>query len=93
VTIKEGVKTIGTYAFECCPALQTIILPASITEVGYYAFSRSTNLSKIYCKMITPPSKFYIPTETKDIYVPHIAVNDYKAAWSEYADKIKGYSF
>ena len=93
VTIKEGVKTIGQWAFRYCPALQTITLPASITEVGYWAFENSTNLSKIYCKMITPPSKFYIPTETKDIYVPHIAVNDYKAAWSEYADKIKGYSF
>ena len=92
VTIKEGVKTIGC-AFRYCPALQTITLPASITEVAYWTFEHSTNLSKIYCKMITPPSKFYIPTETKDIYVPHIAVNDYKAAWSEYADKIKGYSF
>ena len=95
VTIKEGVKTIGGGAFGFCPALQTITLPASITEVDYYCsvFIGSANLTKIYCKMITPPSKFYIPTETKDIYVPHIAVNDYKAAWSEYADKIKGYSF
>ena len=93
VTLSEGVEMIGYQAFSNCPSLQSITLPASIKEVEHWAFDKCTNLTKIYCKMITPSSKFYIPTEVKDIYVPHIAVEDYKAAWSEYADKIKGYSF
>ena len=33
-TISEGVKFVGDDVFEGCPALETIVLPASVTKIG-----------------------------------------------------------
>ena len=46
VDIKASVNAVGAYVFCECKALGEVILPASITEIGQYAFSYSgiTNL-------------------------------------------------
>jgi hypothetical protein len=38
------VKTIGAHAFSDCSALQSVVIPGSVTEVGYSAFLRCLKL-------------------------------------------------
>lgn len=38
VIIEDGVETIGDYAFYMCEKLSTIVLPDSVTGIGYWAF-------------------------------------------------------
>lgn len=47
VIIPDTVTEIGNSAFHYC-ALKTVILPASVTTIHYYAFSSCPSLSDIY---------------------------------------------
>ena len=50
----------------------------------------------VYSKNPVPPtlgSNVFGGTKIGIIYVPTASVNVYKAAWSDYADKIVGYDF
>lgn len=47
VVIKEGVTSIGEYAFEDCTNLTDVIISDSVTEIGYLAFSGCTGLTEI----------------------------------------------
>ena len=47
ITIKDGTKRIGDYAFYRCNNLASITLPNSITSIGISAFSECTGLSSI----------------------------------------------
>ena len=47
VTVPEGVKAIGEYAFSDCESLKKIILPDSVKEVKKAAFSGCSNLAEI----------------------------------------------
>ena len=47
VTIPEGVISIGTYAFDNCPALVNVELPSTLTYIGQYAFENDTHLTSI----------------------------------------------
>ena len=38
VTLNEGIKGIGAYAFCNCPKLKSVTIPDSITSIGLYAF-------------------------------------------------------
>lgn len=46
-TIKEGVTTIGDYAFQGCRALTSASLPTGLTSIGKYAFQRCEALVTI----------------------------------------------
>lgn len=46
-TIKEGVTTIGDYAFQGCTALTSASLPTGLTSIGKYAFQRCEALVTI----------------------------------------------
>ncbi len=48
VTIPEGVKTIGTSAFDRCGLLKTVILPSTLNKIGYGAFQVCNSLTDIY---------------------------------------------
>ncbi|MBR5565006.1 MAG: leucine-rich repeat protein [Roseburia sp.] len=47
VVIKDGVKSIGAYAFKGWTAVTTIVIPDSCTSIGSYAFSGCTSLTDI----------------------------------------------
>ena len=39
ITIKDGIVSIGSYAFSSCSGLTSIAIPNSVTSIGDYAFS------------------------------------------------------
>jgi hypothetical protein len=47
VIIKEGMTSIGEYAFTQCKQIIEVIIPASVTSICKYAFSRCDNLTTI----------------------------------------------
>ena len=94
VTISDNVEVIGTKAFGQCTKLTEITIGkkvASIESVFYGCLA----LKKIYCKAQQPPiiDDKSIPSSISVIYVPRESVNDYRATWSNYANKILGYDF
>ncbi|MBQ3432286.1 MAG: leucine-rich repeat protein, partial [Clostridia bacterium] len=44
ITIPNGIKTIGGYAFYYCTSLQKVTIPATVKEMGYGVFSGCTQL-------------------------------------------------
>ena len=45
--IPNDVKRIGHYAFAMCPELETIHIPATVTEIGYYQSMLNTKLTSL----------------------------------------------
>lgn len=52
VTIPDGVKSIGKYAFYGYSSLKSISFPSSIRSIGEDAFSDCTNLDEVYATNI-----------------------------------------
>lgn len=52
VTIPDGVKSIGKYAFYGYSSLKSISFPSSIRNIGESAFSDCTNLDEVYATNI-----------------------------------------
>ncbi len=46
-SVKEGVKTIASYAFGWCEAVESIVIPESVVEISDYAFWCCENLTSI----------------------------------------------
>ena len=95
VTIPNSVTSIGDYAFNCT-GLTSVTIPNSVTSIGDYAFRGCSTLRYIYMIAQTPPSigSYSFPLDgspndiTKKIFVPCNSADDYKVAWSDYADYI-----
>ncbi len=89
-TIPDGVTTICTYAFNSC-SLTDIVLPSSVTTLGYLSFFNCSKLRSITCYALLPPQEtmkqwsfFYTNQET--LYVPAEAVETYQndALWKAF---------
>ena len=95
VTIGDGVTHIEKSSFYGCSKLQSVVIGKSISDIGNYVFYYCTSMKYLYCKATTPPllGTSAIPTTIGIIYVPRTSVDEYKALWSDYADKIIGYDF
>ena len=95
IEIPNSVKVINQYAFYNSTGLTSITLGNAITDIGDCAFYNCTKLKKLYCRSSNPPllGSAAIPTTIGIIYVPRTSVDEYKALWSEYANKIVGYDF
>ena len=91
VTIPNNVTSIGWMAFYGCSGLTSVTIPNSVTSIGGYAFLECDGLTSVTIEAETPPTlgedAFWV-TNNCPIYVPCNAVNAYKTAWSEYADRI-----
>lgn len=77
VVIKEGVTSIGNWAFCGCSSLTSVTISKSVTSIGDRAFYDADNISDIYCFSVMPPScsstdvfsnKIY---ETANVYIPN----------------------
>ena len=90
ITISESVTSIGDSAFYACTSLESIIIPDSVTSIKGSAFSNCSSLTSITINATTPPTLRLsaIPSNVTSIYVPAESVEAYKAAWTDYADKI-----
>ena len=101
ITIPDNVTSIGYYAFYMCSALENIIIPSGVTEIGCSTFAECTNLDSISIRASTPPSLEVVEGEpllfenckfvtenTQGIRVPDGAAQDYKTAWTDWADYI-----
>lgn len=51
-----GYTDVPDYAYDYNTALTSIILPASIENIGYRAFYQAANLADVTCYAITPPT-------------------------------------
>ena len=94
--IPDGITRIRGYIFSGCDALTSITIPDSVTDIGEITFDSCDALTSVYCKATTPPDQYWVfggCTNLLYIYVPTSSVDAYKAAWSDYADKIVGYDF
>ena len=47
INIAEGITSIGTYAFQACNNLTSIIIPNSVTSIGNYVFHNCSGLDSI----------------------------------------------
>ena len=90
-TIPASVTSIGNYAFYGCSGLTSITIPASVTSIAYSAFFGCSGLATVtvYAPSCTLGfNAFSACGNLKNIYVFSDLVDDYKAAWSAYANKI-----
>lgn len=78
VELPEGLEIIGEEAFEWCKNLESIHLPLSLKEIGFYAFSETPRLA-LYAYWTNPielktsikgvlSKKLYVPIGTSDLY-------------------------
>ena len=92
VTIPASVTSIGECAFGGS-GLTCVTIPASVTSIGESAFYFCSNLATV---AVYAPSctlgydAFAYCDKLTNIYVFSDLVDDYKAAWSAYANKITG---
>lgn len=56
VTFPNTLTRIGSMNFYMCGLAGTLVLPASLAQVGYGAFNSCTNLTSIQCNATTPPT-------------------------------------
>ena len=90
IVLPSTIKRIEESAFSGCQNLTEIELPASVTTIGSNAFS-GAGLLTIVVKGETPATlgtNVFTKRTYLKIYVPAAKVNEYKAAWSEYANFI-----
>lgn len=95
-TVSLGkVETIGQQAFSYCSSLTAVTIPNTVTSIGKAAFYGCTSLLKITLESSTPPTIYsrdgdgsFYNTNNCHIFVPCDAVDTYKTAWPEYADRI-----
>ena len=98
VEIPNGVTSISEYAFRMCP-LTALTIPNSVVSIGDEAFyqTNANTLTSVFVLAETPPtlgSNVFNSYNSDDsntflFYVPSASVDAYKAAWSQYADRIK----
>ncbi len=47
IIVEDGIESIGSNAFACCPDLKSVYLPATLNGLGYSMFQESNNLKEI----------------------------------------------
>ncbi len=89
--IPDSVTSIGQYAFYNCSGLTSVEIPNSVTSIGQYAFGYCGGLTSVTIKSETPATlgtDVFANTNNCPLIVPCSAVDAYKTAWPDYADRI-----
>ncbi len=92
IVIKEGTKSITSWAFVGCSGLTSISIPNSVMSIGDGAFSGCSGLTSITSEAIIPPglgsSSFNNVSKYIPVYVPANSIAQYRAAngWKEFND-------
>jgi hypothetical protein len=88
--LPDRVTYIGTNAFQNCTSLEQIEIPAGINTIGNNAFNGCSSLAQVTILAVAPPTlgTGTVFPDATTIKVPAGSVDAYKAAWSEYADRI-----
>jgi len=93
VEIPNSVGEIGSQAFSSCSELTSVTIGNGVTSIGSYAFYYSSKLASVTISATTPPTlgseALGKTAAALKIYVPAESVDDYKGAWTAYADKIE----
>ena len=92
IVIKEGTKSITSWAFVGCSDLTSISIPNSVMSIEDGAFSGCSGLTSITSEAIIPPglgsSSFNNVSKYIPVYVPANSIAQYRAAngWKEFND-------
>ena len=87
--------TIGSYAFETCTSMTSLVLGDGLTNMGYQAFYGCTGLTSVNCLALTPPNTSqYNPAFSSSTYsdatlrVPPASIEAYRTAnvWKQFAN-------
>ena len=98
VKIGDNVYNVSKSAFAHCEELMFVIIGSNVSSIGEYAFNGCSQLQRVYCTAQEPPqlgSKCFMNiADNCKFFVPENSLDVYKSAqvWSNYADKIFGYS-
>ena len=94
-TFHEGITTISDWAFYLCTTLpQDIILPSTLTYIGYNTFNE-TSVLRASVLALEPPTLGSTPFHTNFIgfYVYRSVMAEYKSEWPSFVNKIFGLPF
>lgn len=93
IEIPNSVSSIGETAFIKCSSLKYVVIGNGVATIGSNAFYDCAGLTQVTCLGETPATignnAFNLCTNLSNIYVPCGALEDYKSAWSYYANYIK----
>ena len=80
ITLGDDVTSIEANAFQRCSALENILLPASITSIGQWAFSGCNSLKYVYSQIKTPfATSAFDNSPTAVLIVPKGTKSDYRS--------------
>ncbi len=87
----DSVTYIPAYLLKDFSRLESIVIPAGVTEIGSYAFSGCYNLSSVTVEAETPPTlgNNVLNGSNCNIYIPCGTLETYQVAWSNYASRIQ----
>lgn len=86
INIPSAVSVLESEVFANNPALTSIIIPSTITEIKDYVFNGCTNLTEITMESYVPISvtENTFPANVTAIYVKYGAYDDYVNMWTNY---------
>ena len=97
IEIQGNISSISEYCFYYCKALKKVVFPNTIKNIGQNAFNDCTSLTELDFTnfnnipiLDTPDSVFENCNENFIIKVPRRMLNNWKAQWPYYADRIRG---
>ena len=98
--IKSGTKLIEEFAFSKCDQMETITIPATVTDIGGRAFKDCVGLKYITCLAVEPPNTHFtgytelvflnVDCSKITLYVPSQSVEAYKKDYEWGQFKIVG---
>ena len=87
VTIRNGVEKINDYAFQYCTKVTEVIVPESVTEIGYEAFFGSGIKKATINGTVKVGGYLFMRSELEEIYIKGLVVESYewdKFAWNNF---------